>query len=401
MLKQNHSQILTVNSGSSSIRFSLFSNDAQLERGLYGKVDRIGLSGTNLTYYDPETQLKTHVVIENGNYKSVANFLIDWLAIQNAFNSISAIGHRLVHGMKHTQPTRVTKALMDELSLISPYDPEHMPNEIALIEAFRQRYPKILQVVCFDTAFHSEMPSVAKRIAIPRHYECIGIQRYGFHGLSYTFLLETLNQLAAPVAKGRVIFAHLGNGASMAAVLKGKSIDTSMGFTPASGLPMSTRSGDLDPGLISYLSKTTQMTLKQFHSMVNHESGLMGVSEISPDIRDLLALEAIDDRAAEAIALFCYQAKKMIGAYAAALGGLDALVFSGGIGQNSSIIRARICEGLDFLGIKLEDEANARHATLISKTEAQVKIYVIYTDEELVIAQSVKRLIDPTPLTKT
>jgi len=377
----------------------LFKNDLHLARGLYGKIDRIGLSGTNLTYYDPDTQLTTHISMKNGNYQSATHYMIDWLTTQNVFPTIVAVGHRLVHGMKHTQPTRVTKELIDELNLISPFDPEHMPNEISLIEAVKQRLPTLLQIVCFDTAFHTEMPRVAKQIAIPRHYENKGIQRYGFHGLSYTFLLEALNQLGDPAAKnGRVILAHLGSGASMVAVRDGKSIDTSMSFTPASGLTMSTRSGDLDPGLFSYLSKTSHMTLKQFHSMINHESGLLGLSETSPDIRDLLELEATDVRAAEAIALFCYQAKKMIGAYTAALGGLDTLVFSGGIGENSPVIRERICTGLDFLGINIEEKSNASNAALISMHKSQVKIRVINTDEELVIAQSVKRLIDSATL---
>jgi acetate kinase len=373
----------------------LFKNDRHLTRGLYGKVDRIGLSGTNLTYFDPNTQLTTHISIKNGNYQSAENFLMDWLVAQRVFSTISAVGHRLVHGMKHTLPTKVTKELIDELYLISPFDPEHMPNEISLIETVKQRHPNLLQIVCFDTTFHTEMPRVAKQIALPRHYESKGIQRYGFHGLSYTFLLEALNEFGDPAAQnGRVILAHLGNGASMAAVSNGKSIDTSMSFTPTSGLVMSTRSGDLDPGLFGYLSKTTNMTLKQFYSMVNHESGLLGISETSPDIRDLLELESTDLRAAEAIAIFCYQAKKMIGAYAAALGGLDTLVFSGGIGENSPVIRERICQGLNFLGISIEAESNASNAKLISTHESQVKIHVIHSDEELVIAQYVKHLID-------
>jgi acetate kinase len=297
--------------------------------------------------------------------------------------------------MKHTLPTKVTKELINELYLISLFDPEHTPNEISLIEIVKQRHPNLLQILCFDTTFHTEMPRVAKQIAIPRHYESKGIQRYGFHGLSYTFLLDALSQLGDPAAKnGRVILAHLGNGASMTAVSNGKNIDTSMSFTPTSWLVMSTRSGDLDPGLFSYLSKTTHMTLKQFHSMVNHESGLLGISETSPDIRDLLELEATDVRAAEAIAILCYQAQKVIGAYAAALGGLDTLVFSGGIGENSPVMRERICQGLDFLGINNEAESNASNAKLISTHESQVQIHVIHSDDELVIAQYVKYLID-------
>ena len=262
--------------------------------------------------------------------------------------------------MKHTEPEIVTKKLLDELRRISPNDPDHLPREIELIEVLRQRHPKLPQVACFDTAFHQTMPRVAKLLPIPRRFDAKGIQRYGFHGLSYAYLMEELARLGDPAAKkGRVILAHLGNGASLAAVRDGKSMDTSMGFTPTAGLVMSTRSGDLDPGLAPYLARTEQMTTRQFYKMVNHESGLLGVSETSSDMRDLLDHEKRDVRAAEAVALFCYQAKKWIGSFAAALGGLDTLVFAGGIGENSPIVRARICEGLDFLGIKL-DQATKR-----------------------------------------
>ena len=208
------------------------------------------------------------------------------------FESVRAVGHRVVHGMKHTAPERVTPELLDELRRISPFDPDHLPREIELIEAFRQRHPKLPQVACFDTAFHRAMPRVARLLPIPRRYEAKGVQRYGFHGLSYAYLMEELARLGDPAAtKGRVILAHLGNGASLAAVRDGKSIDTSMGFTPTAGLVMSTRSGDLDPGLVAYLARTEQMTAPQFDRMVNHESGLLGVSETSSDMRDLLARE--------------------------------------------------------------------------------------------------------------
>ncbi len=274
-------------------------------------------------------------------------FYLDWLESQQAFASVKAVGHRVVHGMAHSEPERVTPELLDELHRITPFDPEHLPLEIELIEAFRKRHPTLPQVACFDTAFHRTMPRVASLLAIPRRYEAAGVRRYGFHGLSYQFLMEELARLGDPAAtKGRVVLAHLGNGASLAAVRDGKSIDTSMGFTPTSGLVMSSRSGDLDPGLVSYLARTEQMNATQFQEMVNHESGLLGVSEISSDMQDLLRRETLDVRAAEAVALFCYQAKKWIGAFAAALGGLDTLVFAGGIGENAPSVRARICEAL-------------------------------------------------------
>jgi acetate kinase len=234
-------------------------------------------------------------------------------------------------------------------------------------------------------------------LSIPRRYGKKGVERYGFHGLSYAYLLEELARLRDPAASnGRVILAHLGNGASMAAVRDGRSIDTSMGFTPASGLVMSTRAGDLDPGLLSFLSRTEGMTPAQFEQMVNHKSGLLGVSGTSSDVRDLLAREAADARAAEALALFCYQAKKWIGAYAAALGGVETLVFAGGIGENSPLIRERICESLGFLGIKLHRSRNAKNAALISTDAAPVAVRVIRTDEELMIARSVMRICSDT-----
>ncbi len=285
--------------------------------------------------------------------------------------------------------------MLDELHRIRPYDPDHLPREIELIEAFRQRHPKLPQVACFDTAFHRTMPRVAKLLPIPRRYEAKGVQRYGFHGLSYAYLMEELARLGDPAAtKGRVILAHLGNGASLAAVRDGKSIDTSMGFTPTAGLVMSTRSGDLDPGLALLPGAHRADDATQFHDMVNHESGLLGVSETSSDMRDLLARETKDVRAAEAVALFCYQAKKWIGAFAAALGGLDTLVFAGGIGENAPPIRERICDGLGFLGIELDRTRNAKNAPLISPDAGRVKVRVIRTDEELMIARSVTRVLD-------
>jgi acetate kinase len=389
------SSILTINGGSSSIRFALYGADEPLLRRLSGKVDRIGQRGTNLTFTDSagEASGSRTIVLDNGRPAVV--FLVDWLEAQPTFPSIGAVGHRVVHGMTHSRPERITPELLDELHRITPYDPEHLPLEIELIEAFRQRHPALSQVACFDTAFHRTMPRVATLLPIPRRYEATGVRRYGFHGLSYEFLMEELDRLGEPAAtKGRVILAHLGNGASLAAVRDGKSIDTSMGFTPASGLMMGSRSGDLDPGLVSHLARTQKMDAPQFQDMVNHASGLLGVSEISSDLRDLLVRETDDVRAAEAVAMFCYQAKKWIGSFAAALGGLDTLVFAGGIGENAPLIRQRICDELDFLGIELDVARNTTNAPLISPDASRVTVRVIHTDEEMMIAKSVIRLLD-------
>jgi acetate kinase len=389
---RNPPLILTVNGGSSSIKFAVYEAGETPRRRLDGKIDRIGSSGTNLIVNDPAGKPQAPRPLVAADHRTAAGFLLDWLEAQPVFASVKAAGHRVVHGMKHTAPELVTQELLDELHRLRPYDPDHLPREIELIETFRQRHPKLPQVACFDTAFHHTMPRVAKLLPIPRCYEAKGVQRYGFHGLSYAYLMEELARLGDPAAsKGRVILAHLGNGASLAAVRDGKSMDTSMGFTPTAGLVMSTRSGDLDPGLAPYLARTEQMTTKQFYEMVNHKSGLLGVSETSSDMHDLLDHETQDVRAAEAVALFCYQAKKWIGSFAAALGGLDTVVFAGGIGENAPVVRARICEGLSFLGIELNEARNAEAARVISTDASRVTVRVIRTDEELMIARSVFR----------
>jgi acetate kinase len=294
--------------------------------------------------------------------------------------------------MGHAEPARVTPRLLLQLRRTAPFDPDHLPREIELIEAFRRRHPKLPQVACFDTAFHRTLPRVARMLAIPRRFEAMGVVRYGFHGLSYAFLMEELRRTAgAAEANGRVILAHLGNGASLAAVRRGRSVDTSMGFTPAAGLVMSTRSGDLDPGIPGFLARRAGMSAAGFQAMVNKESGLLGVSGTSSDMRDLLARRGRDARAAEAVELFCYQAAKWIGAYAAVLGGLDGLVFSGGIGENAPEVRARICSRLGFLGVRLDARRNRAGAPLISVAGA-VAVRVIPTDEELMIARSAARV---------
>ena len=390
--------ILTINGGSSSIKFAIYQTGEPLKQGLRGKVDRIGLSGTSLTFHTSDVEQQTSHSLDASDHKSAANFLIDWLERRQEFALVRAVGHRVVHGMQHTAPELVTQELLDELHSISPYDPEHLPGEIALIEIFRQGHPKLPQVACFDTAFHRTMPRVAKLLPIPRRYAAKGVERYGFHGLSYAYLMEELTRLDPVAAKGRVILAHLGNGASLTAVRDGQSMDTSMGFTPAAGLVMGTRSGDLDPGLLSFLARSEGMTPAGFDRMVNDESGLLGVSEVSSDLRDLLAQEAVDVRAAEAVALFCYQAKKWIGSFAAARGGLDTHVFAGGIGENAPIIRARICERLGFLGIELNESRNGAAAGVISSDSSRATVRVIRTDEELMIARSVSRLLGPSAL---
>ena len=394
-MKTADSRVLTINGGSSSIKFALFEVGAALRRILGGELERIGLPEATLRVKGSNPADNFSRPVTAADHTAAVGALMEWIEEHSGRDALAAVGHRVVHGgPKYSKPQQVTAEMVEELRRLSPFDPEHLPLEIELIEAFRQRHPGLPQVACFDTAFHRTMPRVATLLPIPRRYEAQGVRRYGFHGLSYEFLMEELARLADPAAtKGRVILAHLGNGASLAAVRDGKSIDTSMGFTPTAGLVMSSRSGDLDPGLVSYLARTEQMSAAQFQKMVNHESGLLGVSETSSDMRDLLERETQDVRAAEAVALFCYQAKKWIGAFAAALGGLDTLVFAGGIGENAPPVRERICDGLGFLGIELDRERNAKNAPLVSSDTVRVKVRVIRTDEELMIARSVAHLL--------
>lgn len=394
--------ILAINSGSSSLRFALFKAGESLARILTGKFERIGLPDATMSFTDIRANRSDQRRIEAPNHVACVSMLVELLKQSAGDSAVSAIGHRVVHGGPHYRESqRVDEAMMEELQRISSFAPNHLPAEIALMEVLAAKFPRVPQIACFDTAFHHTMPRVAKLLPIPRRYEARGVQRYGFHGLSYAYLMEELARHSDPAATtGRVILAHLGNGASMAAVRDGRSIDTSMGFTPTSGLMMSTRSGDLDPGLAPYLARTEQITTSRFYNMVNHESGLLGVSETSSDMRDLLGHEKQDVRAAEAVALFCYQAKKWIGAFAAALGGLDTLVFAGGIGENAPTVRARICEGLAFLGIEVNEKPNAGNAAVISADNSRVTLRVIRTDEELMIARSVCRVLEPNAANK-
>ena len=387
--------VLTINSGSSSLRFALFKAGESLAQILTGKFDRIGLPDATLSFTDVRANKKDESKIDAPNHVACVPLLVELLEKKAGDSALNAIGYRVVHGGPlYREPQRVDEAMLVELRRISSFAPNHLPSAIALMEDFAAKFPQVPQIACFDTAFHHTMPRVAKLFPIPRRYEAKGVQRYGFHGLSYAYLMEELTRLGDPAATaGRVILAHLGNGASMAAVREGKSMDTSMGFTPAAGLMMSTRSGDLDPGLVAFLGRSEQMTETQFDRMIHHESGLLGVSEISSDMRDLLAREATDVRAAEAVALFCYQAKKWLGAFAAALGGLNTLVFSGGIGENCPSIRARICEGLGFLGIGLDESRNMKNSPVISAPTGRLTVRVIRTDEERMIARSVCRVL--------
>lgn len=396
----SESFILTINGGSSSLKFSLYGAKQPLSRRVSGLIDRIGIPESVMIVTDELNGRSQRWSVNALTHAVCSGLLIDWLEQHVGLQNIHAIGHRVVHGgPNYSRPVPVTPELLGELRRISPYDPEHMPAEIGFIESFMRRCPDVPHVACFDTAFHSDIPRVARLLAIPRRYEKIGVRRYGFHGLSCAYLMKELTRLGGEgEANGRVILAHLGNGSSMTAVKRGKSLDTTMAFTPTAGLPMSRRSGDLDPGIVSYLARTEGMSVDRFHSMVNKESGLLGISELSSDMRDLLAQEDRDQRAAEAIAVYCYQSRKTIGSLAAALGGLDTVVFSAGIGEHSPVIRARICDGLEFLGISLDPARNDGNEAVISKSDGRVTVRVIPTDEEREIADSTCQLVGLNPV---
>jgi len=383
--------ILTINGGSSSIKFALYVADGSFARTMIGKIDRIGLPGSFLVYSKGESK---EVVRETPlvDYRAAVEMLNSFLGEEVDFNNIVVVGHRIVHGMGRDRHAVVTSELIAELKDTSPIDPEHLPLEIAILETFAERHATLVQVACFDTVFHHDMPRVAQLLPIPRRFDAKGVRRYGFHGLSCSYLIEELRRVDPSKAEGRVIIAHLGNGASVTAVKEGKSVDTSMGFTPTGGIPMSSRTGDLDPGTLWYIMKSEGLSLESLSHLINHESGLLGISETSSNMYDLLEAQANDVRAKEAVDLFCYEVKKHIGAYAAAMGGVDTVIFTGGMGENAPRIRTRICAGLEFLGITIDGAHNEGNKEIISSSSAPICVRVMRTNEELMIARIASEL---------
>ncbi len=389
------SRILSLNAGSSSIKFAMFGVGAPRLRVLEGRIEGVGRAQGSLTVQGANLPHDVSRRVTVPDYTSAVRLLTDWLQEHVPAETLAGVGHRIVHGGgKFWQPQRLTPEVVQQLHRLTPFDPEHLPAELRLVEEVARRFPDVAQVACFDTAFHRDLPRVAELLPLPRRYQAKGLRRYGFHGLSYAFLMQELARLDGTRASGRVVLAHLGSGASMAAVRDGRCLDTTMGFTPAAGLVMSTRSGDVDPGLFSFFAESEHMTPAELDHLLNHESGLLGISETSADMQDLLSREGEDVRAAEAVALFCQQAKKWLGAYVAVLGGLDTLVFAGGIGERSPAVRARICDGLGFLGITLSESRNANSAPVISADASRVSVRVIRTDEELMIAELVSRTLE-------
>jgi acetate kinase len=382
-------RILTINSGSSSLKVALYHMGRSERLMLTGRVERIGLRAGLFQTRDAEGEVLIEQNLELPDHDAALKVLFNWLQSYAPGRDLHAVGHRVVHGgPSYSQPHLITSKLVATLKDLVPLAPNHLPHEIKAIQAVSRSYPTLTQVACFDTAFHRHMPALAQLYALPRHVWQAGVARYGFHGLSYEYIVQELGKEAsAEVADGRVIIAHLGNGASMAAVRGGKSVDTTMGLTPTGGLMMSTRSGDLDPGVILYLLEEKGMRPSAVNDLLNKQAGLLGVSDISSDMKDLLAKKAENPYAADAVNLFCYQAKKFLGALAAVLGGLDTLVFTAGIGQNAPTIRGCICQDLSFLGIHLDPSRNDANAPIISHDDSPVTVRVMRTDEELMIAR--------------
>jgi len=393
--------ILCVNAGSSSLKFALFAISKSSETKIAeGAIEGIGQPTARLRIRNSQNQVLEDHQAKFADVHETIGALFEALEKPDLPRPV-AVGHRIVHGgMLYTKPHKITPQLQKDLRQLVPLAPLHLPSQIELIEAIRKWRPTLPQIACFDTAFHSRMPELARRFPLPRDLWDKGIRRYGFHGLSYEYVLSALgNQEQEPVlevsarAEGRrTIIAHLGNGASMVAVRDGVPVDTTMGLTPTGGFMMSTRSGDLDPGLVLYLLRSGY-DAQGLEDLLDHKSGLLGVSALSGDMKTLLEKRDSDPRADQAVAMFCYGVRKFLGAFAAVLGGLDTLVFTGGIGERASPVRQEICRHLEFLGISLDQDQNEKHAAIISTPESRCVVRVVPTDEDLMIARYSSKLL--------
>lgn len=380
-----------MNRGSATLKSALYETGNREDLLLSIAVGRECDSGSHLKIVDGTGTSLLDTPVDDGISDGALNAMLAWLSERGFLSHLAAVGHRLVHGAaQYSKPQRITPEFMSNIEKLLPLDPDHLPAAIRGIEFISRKFPDLPQVACFDTAFHSSLPKVAQLYALPRRLSEQGVVRYGFHGLSYEYVMGEMRALEGNLANGRVIIAHLGSGASIAAVHGGKSVDTSMGFTPLEGLVMATRSGDLDPGAVLYLLGHEKISAKELDSLLNKESGLLGVSGTSGNMKILVDNRKNDARAAEAVDLFCYRVKKYVGAYAAVLGGLDLLAFTGGIGENSFVIREKICDGLDFLGVRLDGPSNQDNADLISLSQSHVKVRVVKTNEDLMIARHVQ-----------
>jgi acetate kinase len=389
-MSQLSKRILTMNKGSATLKSALYEGAIQEKPLLSITVDQVGGSAGRLRIADSTSRNLRDTPVDAADSSATLEAIFKWLDQGGFLSGLGAVGHRLVHGgARYREPQLINPEFLSEVEKLVPLDPDHMPAAIQGIKFITKKFPELPQVACFDTAFHSSLPKVARTYALPRGLRELGVVRYGFHGLSYEYIMRELHTVGEKFVKGRVIIAHLGSGASLAAIKGGKSVDTSMGFTPLEGLVMSTRSGDVDPGALLYLLGYENISVKEMNSLLNKQSGLLGVSGTSADMRTLLNNSSQDGRAADAVELFCYRAKKYIGAYAAVLGGVDVLVFAGGIGENAPAVRQRICDGLEFLGIRLDEPRNEANADIISPSGSGVSVRVIKTNEDLMIVRHV------------
>ena len=388
MTKTQNINVLAVNSGSSSLKYALYNIGRDEKLILSGAIN--GISSRTGRFYinDGNNNVLINESLRISNHEIAVVKLLRWLKKNDYLNNLDAVGHRVVHGgPRYFQPLPVSSNLLEKLHDLISISPDHLPQELKVIKTIDQYHPDIKQVVCFDTTFHRNMPELAQLYALPRTLKDEGLIRYGFHGLSYEYVLEELKKrIGNDAANGRIIVAHLGSGASMAAINRGKGIETTMGFAPTGGLMMSTRSGDLDPGVILYLLRQKNLSPVEVTEMVNKNAGLLGVSKISGDMKELLEMKKNPD-AVEAVNMFCYQAKKFLGSLIAVLGGLDSLVFTGGIGENSPPIRKRICENMEFFGIHLNADRNKENAAVISDDNSTVTVRVIKTNEQIMVAR--------------
>jgi acetate kinase len=387
LIAEGNRSILTLNVGSSTVKFGFFPLAGGDDALLHGVLEYSDSATAQLRTTDSTGHNDSRHLVVSGESPTAG--LVHFLTGHSLFSSVQSVGHRLVHGGSKLRKTvRVdasVRALLDE---VVPFAPHHLPAELRAIDEVSRLAPSLVQIACFDTAFHSEIPTVARLFGLPRRFSNSGVVRFGFHGLSYEYVTTHLREHGelAP----RTLVAHLGNGASIAAILDGVCIDTSMGMTPSGGLVMSTRSGDLDPGIMLYLLRSRDFSVDDLDDTINKKGGMLGISESSSDVRALLATSSTDSKAEDAIRIFCYQARKFIGAYAAVLGGVDALVFTGGIGEHSPEVRARICKGMDFLGIEIDPELNRLNASIISADQSGVVIRILKTREEVMIARHVR-----------
>lgn len=386
--------ILVLNTGSSSLKCTVYAADGSGKKLAHATASNIGLTHAALTIEDADDH--DAIPLDASDHADALNLIVTWLAENTPINKVVAVGHRVVHGGPRLKEVEhITEAVLKELHRIAEFDAEHIKVELEIIHAARELYPQAVQVACFDTGFFRDLPDRSQRLPIARRFHEKGLRRYGFHGLSYQYLMGALQEAAHDDLKTkRVVFAHLGSGASMCAVKNGVPIDTTMGLTPAGGIPMSTRSGDIDPGIAVFLVKHEHMDADELNDVFNFQSGLLGMSGTTPDMKLLLENESADPRAHEAVDVFCYQVKKTIGAYAAAMGGLDYVVISGGMGEQAPKIRKRICEGLEFLGIEMNDAANQAGEKIISAGGSAVSVYVLPTDESTTIYEGVQKIMD-------